>query len=698
MAHFIHHFNLIFILTSTLIISVISGNKQICDSEECKQAAQYLKSSMNIRTRPCSNFHQYTCANWGRSHSQYVNVSQLRIDRHDLEILDYLNKKNNGTNEPKAIKKAKQVFSLCLRNDAFNGGRKSLNNALESITRIEKRAIMKDYSTAVAKASRLVGVHIFFEITVLPDPKNNTKNMIWILKPSRHRLLQGYFNPDLFEENTEKDDSPKKIYKNYLKMIEGPRLQSAPTIFTLQDLHYFSENISQQIHSSVPKFNWTRYIEEMFTDLDVSLDFNNPNKFWIAIDDLNFIKEMLTFIYELNNVEKIEYIIRQEVTKVLEIYTGKTEFEQFGQFAFNRRIDRSQSCIKLVSSLFPIALSYMYIKDDKYNEARFQIYDIFLHVQNSLEKIIRRVSWMDINTKERALKKLASIKSLVAYCKAAELTSIMDQLYEEVDITGNILETVIKLNKNAIEHNLKSVNRRNDPKTEKWFSSLSSSKLVYLPQRNTITIPASLIGIPYFYKDAHALKALNYGSIGFLIAREMIHGFDDLGREYNEKGNIENWWSRGTFQKYTEKAKCFIDADHEKYKKANSTSTLREDISDHGAFKIALFAYRNHIFENGDENLLTQFEGFTHEQLFTLGFAGVSNLCHYYSRKGTTWVHRFVEIEMSTLEWVGKKCRKILTTVSNVEFKVEQKIFSSDEGVPEAEGEKHRNYKKNVPA
>lgn len=56
---------------------------------------------------------------------------------------------------------------------------------------------------------------------------------------------------------------------------------------------------------------------------------------------------------------------------------------------------------------------------------------------------------------------------------------------------------------------------------------------------------------------------------------------------------------------------------------ANSLITLAENIADNGGFKEALYAYRKHVAKSGPEPLLPQFENFTHDQLYTLGFANV---------------------------------------------------------------------------
>lgn len=45
-------------------------------------------------------------------------------------------------------------------------------------------------------------------------------------------------------------------------------------------------------------------------------------------------------------------------------------------------------------------------------------------------------------------------------------------------------------------------------------------------------------------------RALNYGSIGSILAHEITHGFDDVGRHFDEDGNKNLWWTNSTISKF----------------------------------------------------------------------------------------------------------------------------------------------------
>ena len=51
---------------------------------------------------------------------------------------------------------------------------------------------------------------------------------------------------------------------------------------------------------------------------------------------------------------------------------------------------------------------------------------------------------------------------------------------------------------------------------------------------------------------------LNYGGIGFSVGHELSHAFDDNGRKYNGRGDLEPWWSAATLRRYGEHTECLV--------------------------------------------------------------------------------------------------------------------------------------------
>jgi putative endopeptidase len=88
-----------------------------------------------------------------------------------------------------------------------------------------------------------------------------------------------------------------------------------------------------------------------------------------------------------------------------------------------------------------------------------------------------------------------------------------------------------------------------------------------------------------------------YGYVGAsTIGHELTHGFDDEGRQFDEKGNLTNWWSKEDEAKFKVKANLLVDQ-FNKYTvldslHPNGNATLGENIADLGGIVIALDAFK----------------------------------------------------------------------------------------------------------
>lgn len=115
----------------------------------------------------------------------------------------------------------------------------------------------------------------------------------------------------------------------------------------------------------------------------------------------------------------------------------------------------------------------------------------------------------------------------------------------------------------------------------------------YTPSNNDINFPAGILQFPFFDFDAD--NAINYGAIGCVIGHEMTHGFDDQGRQYDAKGNLNDRWTKEGAEKFKAKS----DAQAQQYDEfkiqgslhVNGRLTLGENLADLGGISIAYEAF-----------------------------------------------------------------------------------------------------------
>jgi predicted metalloendopeptidase len=139
----------------------------------------------------------------------------------------------------------------------------------------------------------------------------------------------------------------------------------------------------------------------------------------------------------------------------------------------------------------------------------------------------------------------------------------------------------------------------------------------YNPELNEIVFPAAFLQPPFF--NAEADDAVNYGAIGAVIGHEISHGFDDQGSQYDEKGNLRDWWTDEDRKRYEAKTKAIV-AQYSAYEVAgyhvNGALTLGENIADNSGLAIAYKAY--HLSLGGKAPPVI--DGMTGDQRFFMGF------------------------------------------------------------------------------
>lgn len=60
-------------------------------------------------------------------------------------------------------------------------------------------------------------------------------------------------------------------------------------------------------------------------------------------------------------------------------------------------------------------------------------------------------------------------------------------------------------------------------------------------EQNVIEVPAGILHAPHY--DVNASYEENLGGIGYILAHEITHAFDNNGAQYDESGRLNNWWT-----------------------------------------------------------------------------------------------------------------------------------------------------------
>jgi putative endopeptidase len=141
---------------------------------------------------------------------------------------------------------------------------------------------------------------------------------------------------------------------------------------------------------------------------------------------------------------------------------------------------------------------------------------------------------------------------------------------------------------------------------------------------NEIVFPAGILQPPFYNPVAD--DAVNYGGMGAVIGHEMTHGFDDQGRQYDEVGNLRDWWTPASAEAYAKRAKAIVAqysaCEPLPGQHINGELTLGENIADIGGLKIAYAAFKKAQSKH-PETADKKIDGFTPDQRFFLAYAQI---------------------------------------------------------------------------
>jgi endothelin-converting enzyme/putative endopeptidase len=214
-----------------------------------------------------------------------------------------------------------------------------------------------------------------------------------------------------------------------------------------------------------------------------------------------------------------------------------------------------------------------------------------LLVANLLEayrQSITALDWMTEETKQRAFRKLATFRPKIGY-------PVRFRDYTGVDARPDDLWHNARA-ATAFEHDRQLAKIGSPVDRDEWFMLPQTVNAYYNPGVNEICFPAAILQRPFF--DVDADPAENYGGIGAVIGHEIGHGFDDQGSEYDELGNLNDWWTPEDKAAFKERSDALI----EQYaafsprdlpgERVNGQLTVGENIGDLGGLTIGLKAYR----------------------------------------------------------------------------------------------------------
>ncbi len=358
-----------------------------------------------------------------------------------------------------------------------------------------------------------------------------------------------------------------------------------------------------------PSLEWDKYFSGIGLNGLADLNVGQPV----------FFKELSQMINEQSMEDWKSYLIWSLLNNSAPYLSSDfvhSNFDFYGNYLSGRKTlkPRWKRVIEVEDYALGEAIGQLFVEKYFPPEAKSRMLELVGNLKLALSERIRGLGWMTGETKKEALQKLAKMNVKIGYPDKW-------RDYSGLEVgTDSYFTNVNHAMAFNFEYMLSKIGKPVDP--DEWGMTPQTVNAYYSPRRNEIVFPAGILQPPFFYLDAD--EAVNYGAIGVVIGHEMSHGFDDQGRQYDQEGNLRDWWTQEDAEKFNARTRVLVDQFNEfivlDSTRANGDLTLGENIADLGGLNISFTALKKAWEKEPPKGNIN---GFTPEQRFFLAYAHV---------------------------------------------------------------------------
>ncbi|KAM9378482.1 neprilysin isoform 1-T1 [Phaethornis superciliosus] len=657
---------LLAIVAITMIILYATYDDGVCKTSDCIKSAARILENMDRSAEPCSDFYQYACGGWLKKNvipetsSRYSNFDILR-DELEVVLKDVLDTPSN--NDIAAVQKAKTLYRSCINETTIDSrGGRPLISLLPNLSDWPVATANWDSSygtawraeTAIAQLNSRYGKKVLINFFVGTDDKNSTAHIIHIDQPGLGLPSRDYYECTgaykeactayvdfmisvakliLQERNIPFNESvvsdQMRIIMDLEKEIANATTKSEDRndpllLYNKMTLAQLQNNFSLEIDNKV--FNWSKFINDIMSTVEINVE----NTEHIIVYDPEYLIKLKSILNKYTPRDLQNYMMWRFV---MDLVNSLSRNYKDTRNAFRKALYGTTSepavwrrCANYVNGNLESAVGRLYVQEAFAGDSKHVVEEMIADIRDVFIKTLDELTWMDAETKKRAEQKATAIRERIGYpdeivTDDSKLNSEYQELsFKEEEYFENIIQNLVFTQKKRLKKLREKVDK------EEWISGAAVVNAFYSASRNQIVFPAGILQPPFF--SASQPKSLNYGGIGMVIGHEITHGFDDNGRNFNENGDLVDWWTEESARNFKELSQCMVyqygnfSWDLAGGQHLSGINTLGENIADNGGVRQAYKAYKNFVKKHGKEQLLPGLE-MNHQQLFFLNFAQV---------------------------------------------------------------------------
>ncbi len=581
--------------------------------------------AIDRKANPCQDFYQYACGTWLATNpipadrSSYGRFTELD-DRNEAVLHQILEK---AAATPAAeTKKIGDYFASCMDEAGINAkGLAPLQAELDRINGMKSNA---DLAGVIGRLHRMA-VDVLFGFGSGQDFKDSSSVIAQADQGGIGLPEKDYY----FRDDARSVDTRKEYVAHIARMfqllgmaaaeaqtraetvmrVETALAKASLDITTRRDPAAVYHRMKlAEFEALSPSFNWTAYFAALAApaigDVNVAVpDFHKAQEEMLKSVPLEDWKIYLTF-----------HLMHSQAA-MLPTKFGDENFAFFGKYLTGAKEQRPRwkRCVSAVDGDLGEALGKAYVELTFGAEGKKNTLEMVSQIEKAMQQDLSKLTWMTPATRKKALEKLHAITNKIGYPDNWRDYSALNI------VRGDALGNSVRSNEFEVNRQLQKIGKPVD--RLEWGMTPPTVNAYYDPLMNNINFPAGILQPPFYEKGLS--MAVNYGAIGSVIGHELTHGFDDSGRQFDPRGNLNDWWSEGDAKSFEKRAQCLID-EYSSFDLGgdlhmNGKLTLGENTADNGGLRLAWMALMSSL----SGKTLPKLDGYTEAQQFFLGFGQI---------------------------------------------------------------------------
>lgn len=379
----------------------------------------------------------------------------------------------------------------------------------------------------------------------------------------------------------------------------------------------------KEVESAIPGFPLLQVLNKLLKPAGVQMEEDES----IVLEDYDTIVATMKYFTTEPPDDVFNTIVMMQSFKLLiavsEVYRQVDAVKKYME-VLHINVPRWVYCVNQMTVLLPEVITRLYVKKYFDHSKKPAATSLLNAIGKSYYQHLAHIPWMDYNTWKNASHKLWEMRAFVAYSDTVMNEQHIEEKFKNVTNVRRNSAFATIVQQMLTNQRLKGYRllRRHGAESGFEYPFEQPSAAYFAPENSVGVLSGILQGI-FFHEDLPMV--VNLAAVGFIMAHEITHAFDNLGKDLDAHGRFFNWWSNYTMDAYLEKARCFVSQyggirDKLTNMTLDGQQTLSENIADNAGVRVAFATLRN-MLRDYPVVTLPGLEELSSEQLFFISFA-----------------------------------------------------------------------------